>query len=306
MKRVIVQSRGRTATESLVGGAARAASPVAGARKVPPVRPASVPKPLYPRVATQAVAVAAWFAQYDDTMRTPPPVLPPGSDDSPEYKRSWFDTAGPDAGLRLKAAAYGAMTGALTFACLMLIAAQGGSSPRAGGLFVFLLIGILVGWLTTYLTNKISDGAGAVAKSFTLPSGNSTPYEQTFSYQEALAIRGDMAGALESYEAIISENPTAIPPRMKAAEHYATKNRNPARAAELFREIRSMEGVSSRDSIYASSRLVDLYEGPLADPGRALVELRRIIELHPNSSLATHARTALPRLKAQLEESRNN
>ena len=237
-------------------------------------------------------------------MRTPPPVLPPGSEDSPQYKRTWFDRGGPDMGMRIKAASYGVLAGVFTFGVFLF------ELPRYidNGFLAFLaalLIGVAGGYFTTYMTLTLSDGAGAIAKSFTLPSGDSTPYEQTFSYQETLAIRGDMAGALESYEAIISENPNAIPPRMKAAEHYARGNRDLNRAAELFREIRGMDGVTSRDSLYASSRLVDLYEGPLDDPGRALVELRRIIELHPNSSLATHARTALPRLKAQLEQARN-
>ena len=60
----------------------------------------------------------------------------------------------------------------------------------------------------------------------------------------------------------------------------------------------------SRDAIYSSSRLVDLYDGPLAEPGRAVVELRRIIEQYPGSDMARHARKALPALKARLESQR--
>jgi hypothetical protein len=58
-----------------------------------------------------------------------------------------------------------------------------------------------------------------------------------------------------------------------------------------------------RDAVYASSRLADLYDGPLNEPGRALVELRRIIERYPGTAVATHARDALPKLKARLAES---
>ena len=159
----------------------------------------------------------------------------------------------------------------------------------------------MCGSLTAYAGLKLGDGAGAVAKAVTLPSGNSTPYEQTFSYQEAMVARGDVAGALTSYEAIIAEQPGAIAPRIRAAEHYARGNRNPARAAELFKEIRAAPAASARDVMYASSRLVDLYDGPLTDPGRALVELRRIIERFPDSPQAKHARVALPALKARLD-----
>jgi hypothetical protein len=236
-------------------------------------------------------------------MRTPPPVLPPGKESSPDYRSTWFDRAGPDAGLRLRAGAYGGMVAAITFVALFLVAAQSGHLS-VGSLMEAFVIAAILGGATFLIGAKLGDGAGAVAKSFTMPSGNSTPYAQTFSYQEALAAKGDVAGALESYEAVIAEQPTATAPRLQAAEHYARGNRNPQRAAGLFREVREMPGVSSRDALYASSRLVDLYDGPLDEPGRALVELRRIIEQYPDSKFATHARAALPTLKGRLADER--
>jgi hypothetical protein len=142
--------------------------------------------------------------------------------------------------------------------------------------------------------------AGAAVRMVTLPSGQSTPYEEQFSYQESLAARGDVAGALASYEAVIAAVPTAVAPRLRAADLYAGRGNDPHRAAVLYREIRDNAGVSPRDGLYASSRLVDLYDGPLSEPGRALVELRRIIERFPSSAVAKGARDALPRLKARL------
>ena len=118
-------------------------------------------------------------------------------------------------------------------------------------------------------------------------------------------MRGDIGGALASYEAIITEQPGLVSARLRAAEHYIKGNRNPARAAELFREVRDIPGVPTRDAVYSSSRLVDLYDGPLGEPGRAVVELRRIIEQYPGSDIARHARTALPALKERLERERS-
>jgi hypothetical protein len=132
-----------------------------------------------------------------------------------------------------------------------------------------------------------------------------TPYEEQFSYQEALAARGDVAAALESYEAVISERPDAVTPRLKAAELYARKGRDPRRAAELLREARALPGVTPRDALYASLRLVDLYEGPLGEMGRALVELRRLVELYPDSEVAFGARSAITRIKAQRAAEQN-
>lgn len=236
-------------------------------------------------------------------MRTPPPVLPEKNNDSHGRQLGWLPRDGPDGPLRLAAAGAGLKVGAIVFAALFIFSLMGGV-PSFGTLLTFLGIAAVTTAVASYMTFRFSTAAGAVAQSFIQPSGNSTPYEQTFSYQEAMIMRGDIDGALESYEAIIAEQPGNSAPRMRAAEHYARKNRNPARAAELLREIRDLPGAPVRDILYASSRLVDLYDGPLNEPGRAVVELRRIIERYPGSAFATHARTALPALKARLEAGR--
>ena len=233
-------------------------------------------------------------------MRTPPPVLPPASDDSPQYKPSWFDSSGADVTLRTQAAGYGILVAGVVFGALSIFSLLGGV-PSFGMLTGFLTIALIAGIITAIAGGMLSDGAGAVAQSFVLPSGNSTPYEQTFSYQEAMIMRGDVEGALESYEAIIAEQPTLVAARLRAAEHYVKGNRNPRRAAELFRQVRDLPGAPLRDAVYSCSRLVDLYDGPLEEPGRAVVELRRIIELYPRSEMAKRARVALPALKARLE-----
>jgi tetratricopeptide (TPR) repeat protein len=152
------------------------------------------------------------------------------------------------------------------------------------------------------MASQPARAAGAFAKAVTLPSGKTTPYEEQFSHEESLAARGDVPAALEAFEQVIAQRPTAVAPRMRAAELYAARGANPARAAELFREIRAIAGVTNRDAVYACSRLVDLYDGALDEPGRAVVELRRIIELYPGTPLAAHARNALPRLKARLND----
>jgi hypothetical protein len=235
-------------------------------------------------------------------MRTPPPVLPSDNEEN-GYKTTLMDRVGPDIGYRMKAVGYGLMVFGTTTGAIFLILAQGGSGSVSWVTIVGTLIGAaVVGGLVTFMGLSFAKGSGAVMKAFTLPSGNSTPYEEQFSYQEAMIARGDMDGALESFEAIISERPDAVAPRLRAAEHYAARRRNPARAAELFVEARKIPGISTRDMIYATSRLIDLYDGPLDDPGRALVEMRRVIEQYPDSRVAAHAREALPTLKARLNQ----
>ncbi len=231
-------------------------------------------------------------------MRTPPPVLPPG-DSSGGYKPTLFDRHGPDAGLRLKAGGYALMTFALMAVMWYIVASRkfGLEGWRAGS---FTLVAASLSALLAYRMGLASAaGAGGIARYVTMPSGASTPYEEQFSFQESLAARGDLAGALESYEAVISERPDAASPRLKAAELYARQGRNPRRAAELLREVRNLPTATVREALYASLRLVDLYEGALDEPGRALVELRRIIELYPDTDAARGARVAIARAKSQ-------
>jgi hypothetical protein len=171
-------------------------------------------------------------------------------------------------------------------------------------LFALVLATVLTGGAAVLILRLVG-ASGALALAITFPSGASSPYEEQFSFQESLAARGDVEGALASYEAIITDRPYAPLPRLRAAELHATRGRDPERAAVLFRSVRDMPAATPRDALYASHRLVDLYDGPLADPGRALVELRRIIERFPNSPAAVRARAALPELKARLARERD-
>ena len=140
-----------------------------------------------------------------------------------------------------------------------------------------------------------SNAAGQFIARFIAPSGSTTPYEYTFSYQQALAAKGDVAGALASYEAYLREAPDSIEAYVQAAELCA-KNANPARAIELFRALRNVPSVTGARDIYASQRLIDLYRAG-NDEGRALVELRRLVERYPGTDTAARAREALTALK---------
>ena len=235
-------------------------------------------------------------------MHTPPPASP-GGPTPPEYRTTWLDRNGPDAGYRLKALGYGLMVFGLTITASFLLLAQGAAHPGVGLFIGILATAAILGGGVAYLSLRFASASGAVMKGFTLPSGSSTPYQEQYSWQEAMIARGDLSGAFESFEALIAERPDAVAPRLRAAEHYAARNRNPQRAAELFREARNVTGVTTRDAVYATSRLIDLYDGPLGDPGRALVEMRRVVVQHPDSAIARHARQVLAARKALISES---
>jgi hypothetical protein len=207
--------------------------------------------------------------------------------DPPPYKSTLFDRLGPDAQFVVRAWGYGLTVFGTAFGAM---AFRGALS--LSGLLVATAAGALVGLTAYYLSDYTGRAVNEV-----MFSGSSTPYQEQYSYQQALVMQGKVAEALESFEALIVESPESVAARIKAAELYAREGKNPTRAAELFREARRIPAITPRDDVYIANRLVDLFTGPLGTPGRALVELRRLIERYPGTTTAANAREALGRLK---------
>jgi hypothetical protein len=207
------------------------------------------------------------------------------------YKPTLFDRHGPAAGSMLRAWSFGAMVFAITVSGMLLV------SHRLS--LATLLVGAVFGAVVTGTTLGLSGIAGAGFHRVML-SGASTPYEEQFSYQAALVIRGQVDEALASYETIIAEHPTMVSARLRAAALHAARGNNPQRAAELLRDVLRTPGLAARDEIAASNRLIELLAGPLGEPGRAMVELRRLIDRHPQSDTAARAKLMLAELKEQM------
>ena len=214
-----------------------------------------------------------------------------------EYKRTLFDRRGPEAALFFRTASsliIPIVSGAFIGGAL---AVQRGFSPALivvsalGGSIVFAL------WWWYFVT-RASRGAGTIFGEFIQPSGAGS-YERQYSREDALVMRGDVEGALASYEAIILEAPNDPQPRIRAADLCA-KSGLRARAETLYRAVQRLPRVARKDDIYASNRLVDLY---LAWPGHetnGLRELRRLIDTYPETDAAERARAGLVNLKSQL------
>lgn len=210
------------------------------------------------------------------------------------YKPTFFDRHGPDSGLYLRAVGGGVLVLAV--------------SVPGFALFGLLTLGVIIGCAAAALAVCavpiiISNSAGWTFKRF-MVDGASTPYVEQYSYQQALVMQGRADDALASFEAIIAEQPSAIDARLRAAELYDRERKDFGRAAALFREIQRLPTTSPGQFIFVTNRLVDLYTGPLNEPGKALVELRRLIDRHPRSPAADHARVALAQLKASFAETK--
>lgn len=162
--------------------------------------------------------------------------------------------------------------------------------------------GLAGGLAVMFGAMTLARGTGKGVGSMIVPSGKSTPYQRQFSSQEALAAHGRVDEALMAYESELQLRPNDLALVMKTIDLYLDQKVEPERAAELLRHVRRIEGAPPEKILYASHRLVDLYLGPLNDRGRALVELRVIIDRFPGSQAATFAREGLAKLKRQHHE----
>lgn len=225
---------------------------------------------------------------------------PDGSDAPAPYRRTMFDRHGPDAAIGLRVVPYVVVT----FICMVALFAALRQKYGYSG-FLVLPFAIVATGVVTWAGLRFATAAGEGIGHFVVPSGNSTPYEHQFSREDSLVARGDIAGALESLEAAIKVTPiaaqTGVAVRIRAAELHMGEGGTVARAVDLFREVQRFPGVAAGQDIYVSNRLIDLLLGPLDQPARALVELRRIIDRYPSSSAAMHARTAIATVKRRLQ-----
>lgn len=206
-----------------------------------------------------------------------------------EYKPTLFDRHGAAAGDYLHAGAYGLLVAGLSIAALAIEGYFSIMTVIACGILGVAVFGFAIG---------LSQTVGSTWRRVAV-DGSSTPYKEQYSREQALVMQGRVDDALSSFEAIIRDDPAAVTPRIRAAELYDRERGNAARAADLFREAQRIESCSAGERVYIAHRLVDLYTGPLDEPGRALVELRRIIEQFPNHPAANQAREALAVLKAR-------
>jgi hypothetical protein len=170
----------------------------------------------------------------------------------------------------------------------------------APALYLFVLAGGLATaafalWFPEWFATTASRGF----ISFLSPNQGLAATEATYSHIQAIAARGDIAGALKEYENVIAAESTAIEARIQAAELYATSRTDVVRAAALYNEVRRIDGVSAARDLYASQRLIDLYDGPLRQPSKSLTELRRIIDRHHGSREADFARSTLAKRRGE-------
>ena len=166
--------------------------------------------------------------------------------------------------------------------------------------FPFLLlcpIGTCIGYAVgRAIGGLLLTAAGNATQAFTFPATTGR-YANEHSEIDTLEVRGDFTGAVAAWEAVAVAEPGNPWPLVRAGDIYARKLGDPAIAVERFRLARAVPGVKPEIERYASQKIIDLLLGPLDDRGRAMVELRMLIDRYPRSREAEGAREALRSLK---------
>jgi hypothetical protein len=201
--------------------------------------------------------------------------------------RQTFDraTGTSDEPLRLLRITVGAL---LLFGTLVAIAlALSGVAPRAlqlVGIF-WAIYGFVVG-VTSGILEPVIDGFFHLLANVGLVRVGGG-----YSAIETLVVRGEFAAAAEAY-------------RERAQHPRDRVDATIRRAALLCGPLAQPETALAADDLRVGVALVDLYDRRLGQPGRAMAELRRLIDRHPGDRSVRRLRQALADLKAEQLESR--
>jgi hypothetical protein len=214
------------------------------------------------------------------------------------YQKTLFDRHGPDAALIMKVFFRSLAAGGLSFPMILAIAAKNnllGWRMITVAILGPVAVALLTYRITMWALDRTQDGVSAVLEG----AQGSTPYTQQNSYIQTMVMQGRLDDAIAEYERLVAEPECTVDVRIRAAELNTREAKKHARAAELFREAIRHPACGPGEEQYCVNRLVDLLTGPLEQPGRALVELRRLADRYPNSGIGERARDALRVLKAR-------
>lgn len=188
----------------------------------------------------------------------------------------------------------------LLFGTVVAIAlALSGVAPRAlqlVGLF-WAIYGFIVG-LTSGILEPVIEGFFHLLANIGLVRVGGG-----YSAIETLVVRGELASAAEAYRVRAQHPADRVEATVRRAALLAGPLGQPETALVELEGLRR-SSLAATDDLRVGVALVDLYDRRLGDPGRAMAELRRLIDRHPGDRSVRRLRHALAELKAEHQESR--
>jgi hypothetical protein len=157
---------------------------------------------------------------------------------------------------------------------------------------LWAVYGLVVGF-TSGVLEPVIDGLFNVLSSVGLMRSGGG-----YSAIETLVARGHLTAAADAYAERARNPGERVNATLRRAELLAKSLDSAETAAVELDGLRS-HPLSSREDFRVGLALVELYENHLDDPGRAMAELRRLIDRHPSLRDARRLRTALAELKSE-------
>jgi len=187
------------------------------------------------------------------------------------------------------------ISGLLVAATLVAVAlGLAGVAPRA-----WLLVGAV--WALYGLAHGVLDLVLEPLAHFlsrTLTSVGMDRAGGGFSEVETLVAQGHVRAAADAYLDRARRPRDRVPATVRRAALLAGPLREPGAAAGELEALRREGGdLPAADDILVGLALVDLYEHRLDQPGRAMAELRRLMDRHPQSHHARRMRALLAGLR---------
>jgi hypothetical protein len=168
-----------------------------------------------------------------------------------------------------------------------------GVGPRA--LMLVAALWAIYGFYSAFLDGLVEpliDGAARFVENIGLIRA-----AEGYSSIETMVAQGSTEAAAEAYLERARAGPGDPEAQVRRALLLAGPLHSPAQAAvelESFREARRLDAASD---LRLGATLARLYEGPLGEPGRAMVELRRLIDRYPGARNARRLRRELDALR---------
>ena len=203
------------------------------------------------------------------------------------------DTGDRVEGLRMRVA----ITPPLTFFMVVGWAVVGGIGPAPLPLVV---VGIIASpWLSWKIAGRMHRLIGRSAEGFvtTLTAQGGDPVPRGFSAEEAMVIRGDIAGAIAAYEQILHDEPTEVEAALRLAELYARPDGDQASAERVLQEARGRQPTRAQETRIGNA-LIDLYRAT-GQRSELKQELARFARMHHGSRAGESARRMLRDLVAE-------
>ncbi|MDP3773454.1 MAG: hypothetical protein Q8Q85_04235 [Gemmatimonadales bacterium] len=165
-----------------------------------------------------------------------------------------------------------------------------------------LLAGCAAGWCVLggyYLINRgIIEPVGDAIGRIVVPSGSSTPSVNQHSNIQAMEARGELRKAAEAYRAVIETEPEDIVACEKLGQLAFRELKDFGLAIWAYREADRRVNEPKRQLGYALI-VAGIYRDNVQDTGKAIVEIRKVLDRFPDAPNAAQLRAELDELKAR-------